>query len=332
MQTKLPTYRHVALRSLLLATNLLVACLFQAHAQSYPNKPVRVVVPWPAGGLVDVAARQLGTRLQTSLGQPFVVENKLGSGGNIGADQVVKASADGYTLLFTTSALTINTAMRAPMPFDAVKDLERVAILAYGPLVLVVHPNSNITTLEDLIKTARAKPGALSYASAGIGSPAHLTGELLKSRLNLSVIHIPYTGAPAAITDQIAGRIDYQFANAAVALPQIKAGKLRALAVTSPQRMPGLPQVPTMAEAGVQDFEVDQWLGLLAPKGTPPAVIDKLVIEVNKILVQDDFGQALANAGMNSAKPGKPETFDAFFKQELLQWTKVVRAADIKPE
>ncbi len=187
MHTKLPTPRHVALRSLLLATNLLVACLFQAHAQSYPNKPVRVVVPWPAGGLVDVAARQLGSRLQTSLGQPFVVENKLGSGGNIGADQVVKASADGYTLLFTTSALTINTAMRAPMPFDAVKDLERVAILAYGPLVLVVHPNSNITTLQDLIKTARAKPGALSYASAGIGSPAHLTGELLKSRLNLFV-------------------------------------------------------------------------------------------------------------------------------------------------
>ena len=270
--------------------------------------------------------------MQTGMTQPFVVENKLGAGGNIGADQVAKASADGYTLLFTTSALTMNTAMRSPMPFDAVKDFERVAMVAYGPLVLVVHPSSSINSLQDLTKTARAKPGTLSYASAGIGSPAHLTGELLKSRLNLFVVHIPYTGAPAAITDQIAGRIDYQFANAAVALPQIKAGKLRALAVTSPQRMPGLPQVPTMAEAGMKDFEVDQWLGLLAPKGTPPAVIDKLVSEVNKVLVQDEFGQALANSGMNGAKPGKPETFDAFFKQELVQWTKVVKAADIKPE
>lgn len=324
--------RRTTLRALLFATAAILASVAPAHAQNYPNKPVRLVVPWPAGGLVDVAARQLSSRMQTNMAQPFVVENKLGAGGNIGADQVAKASADGYTLLFTTSALTMNTAMRSPMPFDAVKDFERVAMVAYGPLVLVVHPSSSINSLQDLIKTARAKPGTLSYASAGIGSPAHLTGELLKSRLNLFVVHIPYTGAPAAITDQIAGRIDYQFANAAVALPQIKAGKLRALAVTSPQRMPGLPQVPTMAEAGMKDFEVDQWLGLLAPKGTPPAVIDKLVSEVNKVLVQDEFGQALANSGMNSAKPGKPETFDAFFKQELVQWTKVVKAADIKPE
>ena len=324
--------RRVALLKLLVAGSALLACFTQAHAQNYPNKPIRLVVPWPAGGLVDVAARQVSSRLQTSLGQPFVVENKLGAGGNIGADQVAKASADGYTVLFTTSALTMNTAMRSPMPFDAVKDFERVAMVAYGPLVLVVHPSSQINSLDDLTKTARAKPGTLSYASAGIGSPAHLTGELLKSRLNLFVVHIPYTGAPAAITDQIAGRIDYQFANAAVALPQIKAGKLRALAVTSPQRMPGLPQIPTMAEAGMKDFEVDQWLGLLAPKGTPATVVDKLVSEVNKVLAQDEFGQALANSGMHSAKPGKPETFDAFFKQELVQWTKVVKAADIKPE
>jgi len=320
------------LQTVLLGIGAILTCLPSAQAQSYPNKPIRLVVPWPAGGLVDVAARQLSTRMQASMGQPFVVENKLGAGGNIGADQVAKAGADGYTLLFTTSALTINTAMRAPMPFDAVKDLERVAMVAYGPLILVVHPSSNINSLQDLIKSARAKPGGLSYASAGIGSPAHLTGELFKSRQNLFVVHIPYTGAPAAITDHIAGRIDYQFANAAVALPQIKAGKLRALAVTSPQRMPSLPQIPTMAEAGMKDFEVDQWLGLLAPKGTPSAVVDKLVSEVNKVLAQEEFGQALNNSGMNSAKPGKPETFDAFFKQELAQWIKVVKAADLKPE
>jgi len=321
-----------ALNTLLLASGMFVLCLPWAQAQSYPNKPVRVVVPWPAGGLVDVAARQLSTRLQNTLGQPFTVENKLGAGGNIGADQVAKASADGYTLLFTTSALTIATAMRAPMSFDAVKDLERVAVVASGPQVLVVHTGSKINSLQDLTTVARANPGKLSYASAGLGSPAHLTGELLKSMLNLFVVHIPYTGAPAAINDQIAGRIDYQFANAAVALPQIKAGKLRALAVTSPQRMPGLPQVPTMAEAGMKDFEVEQWLGLLAPKGTPVVVVDKLVGEINKVLMQEDFGLAMANIGMQSAKPGKPEAFEAFFNQELGQWIKVVKAADIKPD
>ena len=256
----------------------------------------------------------------------------MGAGGNVGADQASKAAADGYTLLFTSSALTISTALRNKMPFDAIKDLERVAVVAYAPSVLVVNSNSNITSVQELIKVANANPGKLSYASAGVGSPAHLTGELFKSRQNIFILHIPYTGAPAAMTDQIAGRIDYHFANAAVALPQIKAGKVRALAVTSAQRMPGLPQVPTMAEAGVDKFEADQWLGLFAPKGTPANVIEKLVAEVNKVLVQDDFTQSLAGAGMNSAKPGKPESFDAYFKQDLAQWAQVVKSANITPE
>ncbi len=303
-----------------------------AQPQTYPSKPIRVVVPWPAGGLVDVAARQLSNRMQTALGQAIVIDNKLGAGGSIGAELVAKAPADGHTLLFTSSGLTINAALRAKIPFDAVKDLERVAVVAYAPSVLVVHQNSSIQSLQDLIKIAREQPGRLSYASAGVGSPAHLTGELFKSRQNLFILHIPYTGAPAAMTDQIAGRIDYHFANAAVALPQIKAGKVRALAVTSLQRMPGLPQVPTMSEAGMDKFEADQWLGLLAPKGTPPAVVDRLVAEVNKVLVLDDFGLVLANAGMARAKPGKAETFDSYFKQDLLQWQTLVTAANIKPE
>jgi tripartite-type tricarboxylate transporter receptor subunit TctC len=303
-----------------------------AQAPAYPAKPIRVVVPWPAGGLVDVAARQLGNRMQAALGQPVVIDNKLGAGGSVGADLVAKAPADGHTLLFTSSALTINAALRARMPFDALKDLERVALVAYAPSVLVVSENSSIKSVQDLVKTARAQPGKLSYASAGVGSPAHLTGELFKSRQNLFILHIPYTGAPAAMTDQIAGRIDYHFANAAVALPQIRAGKVRALAVTSAQRMPGLPQVPTMAEAGVDKFEADQWLGLLAPKGTPPAVIDKLVSEVNKVLALDEFNQSLASAGMSSAKPGKADAFESYFKQDLAQWTAVVKAASIKPE
>lgn len=303
-----------------------------AHAQSYPAKPIRLVVPWPAGGVVDLAARQMGTRLQAALGQPMVVENKLGAGGNIGADLVAKAPADGYTLLLTSSALTVSTAVGAKMQFDAVKDLERVALVGYAPSVLVVSATSKIQTVQDLIKAARAQPGALSYASAGVGSPAHMTGELFKSRKDLFILHIPYTGAPAAMTDQIAGRIDFHFSNAAVALPQVKAGKVRALAVTSAQRMPGLPQVPTMMEAGVDKFEADQWLGLLAPKGTPPEVVQKLAAEVNKVLAQEEYSAALANAGMSAAKVGKPEGFDTYFKQDLAQWTAVVKSAGIKPE
>lgn len=323
--------RHLLVLSFVLLGFCMSGAL-PAHAQNYPNKPIRLIVPWPAGGLVDVAARQLSNRIQTAMGQAIVIDNKLGAGGNVGADQASKAAADGYTLLFTSSALTISTALRNKMPFDAIKDLERVAVVAYAPSVLVVNSNSNITSVQELIKVANANPGKLSYASAGVGSPAHLTGELFKSRQNIFILHIPYTGAPAAMTDQIAGRIDYHFANAAVALPQIKAGKVRALAVTSAQRMPGLPQVPTMAEAGVDKFEADQWLGLFAPKGTPANVIDKLVAEVNKVLVQDDFTQSLAGAGMNSAKPGKPESFDAYFKQDLAQWAQVVKSANITPE
>jgi tripartite-type tricarboxylate transporter receptor subunit TctC len=311
---------------------LLMCSATTAQAQNYPNKPIRVIVPWPAGGLVDVAARQLSNRLQTAMGQPIVIDNKLGAGGNVGADQASKAAADGYTMLFTSSALTMSTALRNKMPFDAVKDLERVAVVAYAPSVLVVNQNSNITTVQELIKAASANPGKLSYASAGVGSPAHLTGELFKSRQNLFILHIPYTGAPAAMTDQIAGRIDYHFSNAAVALPQIKAGKVRALAVTSAQRMPGLPNVPTMAEAGVEKFEADQWLGLFAPKGTPASVIEKWVAEINRVLAQDEFNQSLANAGMNSAKPGKADNFDAYFKQDLVQWSQVVKAANISPD
>jgi tripartite-type tricarboxylate transporter receptor subunit TctC len=303
-----------------------------AGAQTYPSKPIRVIVPWPAGGLVDAAARQLGQRMQNALGQPVIIDNKVGAGGIIGADLVAKAPADGYTLLFTTSALTINAALRPKMPFNAVKDFERVAVVAYAPAVLVVNPNSSIQSLQDLVKSARSQPGKLSYASAGVGSPAHLMSELFKSRQNIYVLHIPYTGAPAAMNDQIAGRIDFQFANAAVALPQIKAGKVRALAVTSAQRLSGLPDVPTMAEAGMDKFEIQQWIGLMAPQGTPTTVTDRLVKEVNNVLALNEFGQALSSSGTNSAKPGKAADFDTYFQQDLAQWSSVVQSANIKPE
>jgi tripartite-type tricarboxylate transporter receptor subunit TctC len=303
-----------------------------AVAQDYPAKPVRIVVPWPAGGLVDVAARQVAVRLQAALGQPVVVDNRVGAGGVIGADLVAKAPADGYTVLLTTSGLTINAALRTRMPFDAVKDLEPVAAVGYAPSVLVVQAGSNLRTVQELVAYAKSRPGSLSYASAGVGSPAHLSAELFKSQLGLFAVHIPYTGAPAAMNDQIAGRVDFHFANTAVALPQIKAGKVRALAVTSARRLPGLPDVPTLAESAAPDFEADQWVGMLVPRGTPPAVVQRLAGEVNKALATEDLRAALAVAGMTPAAPGTPAGFSSYFRSDLAKWAGVVKAANIQPE
>jgi tripartite-type tricarboxylate transporter receptor subunit TctC len=302
------------------------------QAQAYPARPLRIVVPWPAGGLVDVAARQLGTRLQAAMGQPVVVENRVGAGGSIGADLVAKAPADGHTLLFSTSALTINVAMQTKLPFDLLRDFEPVCLLAHAPSVLVVGPSINPTSVQELVAMARARPGQLSYGSAGVGSPAHFAGELLKSLQKLFIVHIPYTGAPAAMNDQLAGRLDFQFANAAVALPQVRAGKVRALAVTGSQRFAALPQVPTMVEAGVANFEADQWLGLLAPRGLPGAVQSRLSADCQKALAQDDLRAALVQAGMTAAPAGTSASFDAALKAELAKWTVVVKAANIKPE
>ena len=328
------TNRRSALRRLAALAGGGAAALLgvPVRAQAYPARPLRIVVPWPAGGLVDVAARQLATRLQASLGQPVVVENRVGAGGSIGADLVAKAPADGHTLLFSTSALTINVAMQTRLPFELQRDFEPVCLLAHAPSVLVVGPSINPASVQELVALARSRPGRLSYGSAGVGSPAHLAGELLKSLQKLFIVHIPYTGAPAAMNDQLAGRLDFQFANIAVALPQVRAGKVRALAVTGAQRFAGLPQVPTMVEAGVPNFEADQWLGLLAPRGLPAAVQARLAAECQKALAQEELRAALLQSGMTAAPAGTPAGFDAAIKAELAKWSAVVKAANIQPE
>jgi tripartite-type tricarboxylate transporter receptor subunit TctC len=325
--------RRTALRHALWA--LLWASLASAspaQAQSWPEQPIRLVVPWPAGGLVDVTARQLSTRLEKALGQPVIVENRLGAGGAIGADAVAKAQPNGYTLVFTTSALTISSALKKDLPFDVLRDFEPLAAVGHAPSVLVVSQGARATSVKELVAQARSQPGKLSYASAGIGSPAHMTGEMFKSREKIFVVHVPYTGAPAAMNDQLAGRIDFQFANAAVALPQIQANKVKALAVTGARRFAALPDVPTMIEAGLPDFEADQWLGLLAPRGIPPAAAERLDREVQKILVDDDFRAALAKAGVASAPPGNAQAFASYLRQDLAKWRAVIQAQNIKAE
>ena len=303
-----------------------------ANAQDYPSKPVRVIVPWPPGGLVDAAGRVVGEKLAAALGQPFVLDNKPGAGGVIGAEQAAKAPADGYTLVLTTSALTMNAALQAKLPFDVLRDFEPIAAAAHTPQVLVAYPGLGFKSVQDLIAAAKARPGRMSYASAGNGSPAHLAGELFKSMLGLDILHVPYKGAPPAMTDQIAGRVDFHFANAAVALPQVRAGKVQGLAVASAQRAPFAPELPTMAEAGVANFEADQWVGYLAPRGTPRAVIERLNAAIGRALSSEDAKALLAQSGMAAAAPATPAQFGAALKADLARWSAVVKSANIRPE
>ncbi len=303
-----------------------------AAAKDYPDKPVRLIVPWPAGGLVDIAGRVVSKTLQTSLGQPFVIDNKLGAGGVLGADSVAKAPADGYSLLLTTSALNINAAIRLTQPYDVSNDFAPIALIAWAPSVLVVNPALGVSTLQDLMALAKSKPGKLTYASAGVGSPAHLSGELFKSMAGIDILHVPYKGAPQAMTDLISGQVDLLFANSSVALSQIKAGKVRPIAVTSLQRYKGLPDVPTMNEAGVPKFEADQWLCIFAPAGTPPAVQVFLRNEFEKSLNNIEVRSTLEQNGMSVAAASTQTELAAFLKQDREKWVRVVKSANIPRE
>ena len=301
-------------------------------AQDYPQKSIRVIVPWPAGGFVDVAARLAAEQLTSALGQALVIENKPGAGGMIGADTVAKAQGDGYTLLFTTSALTMNTALRSKMPFDLKTDLIPIAIEAYAPSVIVVHPMLGVKTLQELIALAKQQPGKLTYASAGNGTPAHLIAELFKASAAVDIVHVPYKGGPPAMVDQIAGRVDVQVSNAMGALQQVKEGKLLALAVTSPERFEQLPDVPTMAQAGVPNFETDQWLGFFAPKGISDTVLKRLSDEINQTLATATLRDALKSKGMRAATASTPNAFRDYLDSDLQRWTALVKRLNISAE
>ncbi len=303
-----------------------------ASAQDYPDKPLRLVIPWPAGGLVDIAGRTAAKVLQPSLKQAIVVENKLGAGGIVGADSVAKAPPDGYTLLLTTSALSINAVLRTKMPFDMSADLAPIALIAWAPSVLVASPLLKVTSVQELIALAKTKPGKLTYASAGVGSPAHLSAELFKTLAGIDLLHVPYKGAPQAMTDVIAGEVDLLFANATVAIPQIKANKIRALAVTSAKPYAGLPDLPTMAQAGVLQFEADQWLGIFAPSGTPEAILSLLHREIGKALVNGEVRTTLEQNGMTTAVLASRIDFKNFLMQDKEKWAGVVSAANIPKE
>ncbi len=321
------------MRRIVQCTGLVVALILAAAgaaAQTYPTKPIRLVVPFPAGGTTDILAREVGQRLSASLGQPVVIDNRPGAAGNIGTELVAKSAPDGYTLLMcTVSTHAINPNLYAKLPYDHVADFAPVILVASVPNVLEVTPTLPVNSVADLIKLAKDKPGQINFASSGSGTSIHLSGELFKTMAGVDMTHVPYRGSAPALTDLIAGQVQVMFDNLPSSLPQIKAGKLRAIAVTSAQRAPALPNVPTIAESGLPGFEATSWFGVVAPAGTPPAIVARINADLNEWLQSPDAKEKLLAQGA-AAGGGSPEQFAAFIQAETEKWAKVVKSSGAK--
>ncbi|QKO23026.1 tripartite tricarboxylate transporter substrate binding protein [Rhodoferax sp. BAB1] len=300
-----------------------------AQAQNYPSKSVRIVVPFAAGGPADNYARFIGQRLGDALGQPFVVENKPGAGSIIGTDVVAKAPADGYTLLMMSNTHTVNETLIPSKPFVLMRDFVPVAPVNYSDLVLVTHPSLPVKNLQDILKLAKDKPGKYNYASSGNGTPYHMAGELFKSMAGIYLVHIPYRGSSGARTDIIGGQVDMMFDAVTTMAEQARAGKVRAIATSGRQRSAVLPDVPTLAEAGLPGYEATIWLGLMAPKGTPPAIVQQLNEAVSKIVSQPEVNQLWTKQGAVAMKMN-PQEFDKYMRGDIEKWAKVIKSAGIK--
>jgi tripartite-type tricarboxylate transporter receptor subunit TctC len=307
---------------------------FTAHAAAdiYPSKPIRFVVAFPPGGGTDIIARSIAQKLAERLAQQVVVDNRPGAGGNIGTDIVAKSAPDGYTLLMGSAGpLAINASLFKAMPFDPVRDLAPVTLAASTPNVLVVHPSLKVATVKELIALVRAHPGEINFASSGHGTPAHLAGELFNSMAGVKLVHVPYKGASPALADLLGGQVQIMFSTMPPALPHVKDGKLRALAVTSLARSPAAPELPTMDEAALPGFEANTWHGVVLPTGAQSAIIARLNREIVAILHLPDVVERLSSQG---AEPvgSTPEEFAAYIRSETVKWAKVVRDSGAKAE
>jgi len=309
---------------------LVLAVPLIAFAQAYPAKPVRVIVTFPPGSTPDIVGRALASRLQSAMGQPFVVENRAGAGGNVGADAVAKAPADGYTLLVSTNGVfAINKTLYKSMPFDPDKDLQPISLLATAPQLLVVHPRLGVKSFKEFLEYARRNPGKLSYASVGAGSASHLTMELLKSAAGISLVHVPYKGFPPAVTDMLGGNIDAMFAIIPGVLPHVKAAKMTGLAVTALKRSSLAPDVPSVAELGFPQLESLAWIGLGAPAATPKEVIEQLSAETMHGMRAAEVRDLLGKQGFDVVA-ASPQEFARWIKSESEKWSAVIQASGAK--
>lgn len=324
--------RRKLLRSIALATGLAALLLAApAFGQAYPTRPVKIIVPFAIGGPADVYARFIAQKLQEALGQSFVVDNKPGAGSVIGTDMAAKSPADGYTLLLMSNAHTVNETLIANKPFALTRDFVGVAPINYSDLVLVAHPSLKASTIRELVALAKARPGKLNYASSGPGTPYHMAGELFKSMADVHLVHIPYKGSSGARTDVIGGQVDMMFDAVTTMAEQVKAGKVKAIATTGRQRSDVMPDVPTVHESGVPNYEATIWLGLMAPKGTPKAVVDRLNEAVSRISSQPEVRQLWGKQGATPLVM-TPAVFDKYVHDDIAKWAKVIKSANIKAD
>ena len=306
---------------------LLLLVPLAAVGQTFPSKPIRVLVGFTAGGAPDIIARMLGAKLQEGLGQPIVIENRAGAAGNIAADTLAKSPPDGYTLLMGNVSLTISTHATPKPPFDPVQDLDPVGMVASLPLMLVVHGGVPVNTVKELVEYARARPGTLNYASVGHGSAHHLSGELLSSLAGAKMVHVPYKGGGAAIQALLAQETHLLFLTPLALMPHVRSGKLKALGVTSSKRTSAAPEVPTIAEAGLAGFDVDNWHTLFVPRGTPREIVARLNTELNRVLNQPEVKQQLLAQQGAEAWPSTPEEARGHVRAEVEKWGRIIRTS-----
>src|SRR6476660_1708346 len=319
-------FRRVALALILLAI-----CIGVAGAQSYPTKPVKVIVPFPPGAGADITARIFTPNRTEAFGQQFIVDNRAGAAGQIGAEIAAHSTGDGYTLLFTPASIVISRTLYPKITYDIEKDFEPIGIVASAPFVLVVHPSLPVHNVKELIALAKAKPGSLFYASTGNGGTSHLATEVFKSQAKINIVHVPYKGTPHVVTDLQGGQIQLMFANTLSVLPHVQGGRLRALAIGSVKRSAAAPQIPTVAESGMPGFEAITWFGMLAPRGTPGEIVTRLSDELRKIGQTPQIRNLLLSQGADPVS-NTPAEFRAYLHSELAKWAKVIQDTGVKPE
>ena len=303
-----------------------------ASAQTYPARAVRMIVPFPPGGPNDILSRVVSQKMSESMGQQVVVDNRGGAGGIIGTEAAAKAAPDGYTLLLSgTAALSINPSLHARLPYDPVKDFTPISLLATAPSILIVHPTLPVKTVKEFIALAKRKPGQLNYASAGIGTPPHLAGELFKTMAGIDITHVPYKGGGPALTDLLAGQVELYFSGISSAIPLVKEGRVKAIAVTSAKRSSIMPEMPTIAESGLPGYEVGNWYAILGPAGLPREIVSRVNAEIVKALKSPETHKRVLELGADPVG-SSPEQLASHMKAEIAKWAKVIKAAGIKAE
>lgn len=315
----------------LIAASSCAAASWGQNAADYPNRPIRLIVPFVPGGTADTLARIVADRMHPRLGKPVVIDTRAGANSVVGCEIVAQANPDGHTLIIVAAGFAVNPSLRKTLPYDSVRDFAPVGLIGTGPYLLTIHSSIPATNTAEFIAWGKARPGQVSYASTGVGSPPHLAMELLKTMAGVDFVHVPYKGGGAVLPDQLAGRVPLHFSSVSTGAPHVRSGRLRAIAMTTPKRSSAMPEVPTFDESGLKGYDVTGWYGLLAPGKTPAALINRINRELQQVLADAEALKRFAQAGIDPA-PGTPGAFGALIQTEIPKWAKVMKTAGVEPE